>query len=35
MLSSAEAETLDPNCCDFAERIKQVLQQYVVKEQIS
>jgi hypothetical protein len=35
LLSSAEAETLDPSCCDFTERIKQVLQQYVVREQLS
>ena len=35
LLSSAEAETLDPNCCDFTERIRQLLQQYVVQEQTS
>ena len=33
LLSQAEAETIDPACCDFHERIKQVLQQYVVMEQ--
>jgi hypothetical protein len=33
LLSQAEAETLDPSCCDFNERIRQVLQQYVVMEQ--
>ncbi len=33
LLSQAEAETIDPACGDFNERIRQVLQQYVVMDQ--